>query len=1362
MGQKAIPNTARVMKLFSTGRFTFVVFLWVVIQTMPCSAQPCVRPPAGLVSWWRAEGDATDTAGIHHGNFSGGLSFVAGQVGQAFGFDGVDDQIVVSNSPALSFGAGQDFSIEAWVQPEVSTTSFDVMTVVDSRNAPDTSHGIGYEVALIGGKLECRISDSLANAGTTFGTAGPDLRDGNFHHVAVTIDRDSTNGGHYFVDGVAVLTFNPTVEPGNLASGQPLRIGVHPTPTVFANFKGRMDELSIYSRALPVAEVQAIFQAGVAGKCTNSGPFVVTQPVSRTVPTGAAASFTVLAGGTPPLSYAWFFGTNRMENATNAVLALSDVTTNQSGAYSVLITNLHGAVTSSNAILLVAPPQPCIAPVSGLVHWWAAEGDVADSTGTLHGNLYGGTTFAPGKVGVAFSFDGVNDSVTNTQWGLTSILDTYTMELWVAPTAGRAVTSEVTSGFPGNGNQRYAIFPREGPTGGTVGAGISVGTNGVSVFEHGNGYMPSLLVYNAPILGWNHIAVVYSNRCPRLYLNGALVRTGLTSQNPSCPSTWLGERGAANLNQGPYAGLIDEVSIYNRMLSAAEIQAIYVAGSDGKCRAATAPFIVTQPTNQTVLIGAAADLAVLAGGAPPLSYAWFFGTNRIADATNAVLALNNVTTNQAGVYSVEVTNYFGAVLSSDAFLAVVPPPPCAGSTGVISWWRGEGDSEGAVGGEGGTLMNGATFAAGKVGQAFAFDGVDDYIHVADRPGFHVTNALTVEAWVYPTSHGAYHTIISKWDVVFGPAQKSYNFTVHPGGQFALGMCADGNDAILGSVISTNTLPLNQWSHVCGTYDGAAIRLYLNGNYQTQSLYTNGILPGTNALGIGGVIGGGAPGQVSYSFAGRIDEPAVYNRALSAAEVQAIYDASVVGKCFSPVGPAITLQPAALSANLSNAATFRVSVTGTSPFSYQWRLNGNNLTAATNSVLTVTNALPSKAGAYSVAVTNAAGFAISDGAQLKVKVLAASGNGQPLTNSFHIFGTNVTISLQNFFDNGLIFYTLDGSTPSFFSSQYAVPFLVTQSATLRVLAYSADFFEAGESDPVTILIPPSYPLALTNGGGGSVSANPTPGPYLSNTVVTITATPNAGWMFLQWLGDASGGSAVTNLTMNRAKAVQAIFGTTLGTTAANGGYVMLNPPGGIYPYGTTVQLSAIPSNGNFFAIWGNAAGGNVNPLNFVLTNANPTVSSLFAPVPGGQAALTVIPVGMGSISVSPRANAYATGSGVTIMATPEAGQVFLGWSGDASGTQNPLPLTLNASALIYANFTRQPRLDVLTAASRIRTDGLGLKITGRIGDRYDLTASPNLFDWTTLLSYTNSVGETSFTDGEATNAGWRFYRAVVLP
>src|SRR5437762_12176106 len=74
-----------------------------------------------------------------------------------------------------------------------------------------------------------------------------------------------------------------------------------------------------------------------------------------------------------------------------------------------------------------------------------------------------------------------------------------------------------------------------------------------------------------------------------------------------------------------------------------------------------------------------------------------------------------------------------------------PPPP-----NMVSWWPGDANANDIQGSNNGTLQNGATFAAGMVGQAFRFDGVDDYVHVPAAASLGVANAYTLDAWVLST------------------------------------------------------------------------------------------------------------------------------------------------------------------------------------------------------------------------------------------------------------------------------------------------------------------------------------------------------------------------------------------------------------------------------------------------------------------------------------------------------------------------------------------------------------------------------------------------------------------------------------
>jgi hypothetical protein len=142
--------------------------------------------------------------------------------------------------------------------------------------------------------------------------------------------------------------------------------------------------------------------------------------------------------------------------------------------------------------------------------------------------------------------------------------------------------------------------------------------------------------------------------------------TGSISQN-SYP-VYIGQNAEASMLS--FNGLIDEVSLYNRALTASEIQAIYAAGSGGKCYGPTPPGIILQPTNQVVTVGGTTTFNVVAGGTPPLSFQWNFNGTNIVGATNTTLTLTNVQLSQAGNYAVTVTNVYGSVLSSNAVLTV--------------------------------------------------------------------------------------------------------------------------------------------------------------------------------------------------------------------------------------------------------------------------------------------------------------------------------------------------------------------------------------------------------------------------------------------------------------------------------------------------------------------------------------------------------------------------------------------------------------------------------------------------------------------------------------------------------------------
>ncbi|HEY2952619.1 MAG TPA: chitobiase/beta-hexosaminidase C-terminal domain-containing protein, partial [Verrucomicrobiae bacterium] len=356
--------------------------------------------------------------------------------------------------------------------------------------------------------------------------------------------------------------------------------------------------------------------------------------------------------------------------------------------------------------------------------------------------------------------------------------------------------------------------------------------------------------------------------------------------------------------------------------------------------------------------------------------------------------------------------------------------------------------------------------------------------------------------------------------------------------------------------------------------------------------------------------------------------------------------------------------------------------------------------------------------------------------------------------------SAVVSMLTTFPNGTILFSTDGSLPSFLSTAYNGPFTLNRSHTIRAVAYDSVFSRSWEADPVEVVIVPTYAVHTSTAGGGTVALAPVGVPYLRNDVVTLTAVPASGWSFLQWLGDAMGTNAVNTLAITRDKCVESVFGTGLSNAAAGSGTLMISPTASRYPFGAVVRLTAVPQTGSSFALWGGAASGTNNPLFFTVTNANPIVSAAFAPLSAGQFALTIIAEGNGRVTANPRGNRFNSGQSVTLTAFPDAGQLFLGWSGDASGVQNPLTVVMDQSRVITAGFSKRPRLALLSCFGALDEGALQLTITGNLGEQYQVEASEDLQPpWTTLATVRNAFGTVQFNHPFATNRMHRFYRAT---
>jgi hypothetical protein len=182
-----------------------------------------------------------------------------------------------------------------------------------------------------------------------------------------------------------------------------------------------------------------------------------------------------------------------------------------------------------------------------------------------NGTLQNGPTFNSANGG-SIVFNGINDYIQASE---SNIFNNFSYDIWCLPETTHQIESESTNATGGTSGQRYVIGPQfvASPD---AGSGISVGTNGISVYEHSAGYMPPLLVHSVTINSPAHIVVNYTSKVPSLYLNGSFIKNGLTSPrtNVKMCTDRIGNDGSS---YGFFLGKIYSTKFYNRALTATEI-----------------------------------------------------------------------------------------------------------------------------------------------------------------------------------------------------------------------------------------------------------------------------------------------------------------------------------------------------------------------------------------------------------------------------------------------------------------------------------------------------------------------------------------------------------------------------------------------------------------------------------------------------------------------------------------------------------------------------------------------------------------------------------------------------------------------
>ncbi len=898
----------------------------------------CISAPANLVAWLPGEGNADDRASGLNGTLGAGATFTDGRVGRAFHFvDATDSQVTLPDATAW-LPANDQFTIQAWIKPDFTIIGDQLDTILSKRDACST---ISYHFGVLRGHRGYigNIYFTVDNPRADFITEERVPDDGQFHHVVATYNGSLASGNMcVYLDGRLVGMTN---HPGSIpVTASAPAIGRHCSGSSYYS-SADMDEIAFFQRALSVQEIAALYGSGSKGICKADAP--LSPPTGQvawwraeydardvmgyhhgtlqngiTFTNGVAGSAFSLDGVNDGIVVPGAEALNISSNGFTVELWMRGLQ-NQSDSQFCVIEKSHGWVDSTG---------------------WMVQGDSASGRlGFAIGGGGGGAVNFVGASSVAGVLDGRFHHVAGTWDGgaIRFYVDGQLQETTVFTTPFNN-TRPLNIGFTwGNGTpRRYfrgvvdevgvyqralssgeiraiveagvlgkeppecvlppgglsAWWPADGDFLDLAGRNSAASVGGVTFTEsmvnqgwHFDGTNQEVVVADSPELNpteqmtiatWVRFdsldsqsyypgvqyLVFKQNSRTTSYTEGYVLAKGRYGDNDHFGFTCAAADGTQVSAVGTTAIVVGQwyhvVATYDR----AAVR-LYVNG---------------------VLEGQQAASFSLDNGHLPLH----IGTSGIpgADARFAG-ALDELAIYHRALDFAEV-----AALYAAGSAGMCRPQCVQASDGLVAWWRGEGDGRDVTGNHHGTPENGLAFADGVVGRAFELDASSSTcLRVPNHPSLNCTN-ITLAAWVKPFSYPTLGCAILRKQA---GASAQYLLQLGTGNNAGL---PTFNCGISGTQPRGSTpLPLNQWSHVVGTYDGNEARVYVDGMLVDARPLTGPMPVTTHDLFIGRL-----EDDSSRNFDGLIDEVAIWNRALSVSEVAALHATGIEGMCLPQCAP----------------------------------------------------------------------------------------------------------------------------------------------------------------------------------------------------------------------------------------------------------------------------------------------------------------------------------------------------------------------------------------------------------------------------------------------------------------------------
>jgi glucose/arabinose dehydrogenase len=807
------------------------------------SAPPA--PPVAAYSFNEGAGStAHDTSANNNTGTISNPSWAAGKTGSSLAFNGANTAVSIPDTNgSLDVGA---LTLEMWIYKTGVTSDYNAIAGRQTGTSWFDSWILFYD------NVESADAYRFCALGCVTGPSSTgDLN--TWVHIAATEDGTTTR---LYRNGVLVASSAP--HAGTLAvETTPVCLGAGANDASLACnsefVRARLDDVRIYGRALTATEIQSDMATPVGGGSDTTAPTVnIQQPANGATVSGNSVAVTANASDnvgvagvqfkldganlgaedtTAPYSVTW--NTTTVSNGSHALTAVArDTTGNTTTSTSVTVT-VNNTDTTPPTVQVTAPANG--ATVSGTVQLTATASDNVAIVGVQ---------FKQGSTNV-----GAEDTTApySVSWNTTALANgSYSLTAVARDQAGNTTTSGVITVTVSNGDTTPPIVSITAP----ANLALVQGTITVSAAASDNvGVAGVQFKVDGTNIGAEDATAPYS-----------VSWNTTTLPNGSHALTAVARDAAGNTTTSTTVS----VTINNPDTTAPSVS--ITAPASGATVSGTAMVSANASDNVAVVgVQFKADGANIGSEDTSAPYSVSWNTAAVSNGSHLLTAVardaaGNTTT--SGTVSVNVAN--------PTLVAAYNFDQGSGTTLT--------DSSGL--GNHGSLAGPTWSAEGRTGGALSFDGSNDLVTIADANSLDLSNALTLEAWVRPTNVTGWKTVLTKES---GTSSFAYSMFANnnagnvanqrPGARLTIG----GNAR---TVTGNAKLALNTWTHIATTYDGATIRLFINGVQVETEARTGSVSVTAEQLRIGG-----SPALGGLYYAGLIDDVRIYNGALSEAQIQ---------------------------------------------------------------------------------------------------------------------------------------------------------------------------------------------------------------------------------------------------------------------------------------------------------------------------------------------------------------------------------------------------------------------------------------------------------------------------------------------